>query len=620
MNRHWVVFFSSFLYSLTAGAAMPTEVGQTAFVKGRVLALHPDLEQRNLTQPSQGIFLKDRIETADQSFSVLEFLDKAKISVRPLSQFSVEDYVLTEHKASLKLDQGGIEVQMGEIGAQNPDELILKTPLATVSAQQGHFRVRLCGEDCAAEEQRKADKPAVETEVVARVAEIRGEVTAKSIGPLKPGQAHARKLSLGAPLYRLDEVSSGDKAETLLLFRDGGRISLGANSSMEIKDYRWQEPGIENHFALRLLRGGLRSMTGALGKADPGAISIETPVSLVGIRGTVFDLLLPEPKAGEEPELYSFVHQGEIELASAKAEPKRLKADEGSRQQADVVEAIRALPGDEALIGSDPRKARVDLVGDFGRHALAGAPSGLYVYALDGHVRIEGQMGPWEGRFLHLGRGGGAYVDAQGAIMRLDRPKNFQVWDMLEDEAEPEQAVPAVAPAVTAPPPPPPPGSTQGPPQTGRPFTPPGPTGFKPPPPVTGGCPPGTTWSKWKKSCLANNKASGCPAGQTFSKRTGRCIAKEAVPPRCPSGSFYSKRHGRCVTEARTSSRCPAGTFYSKRHGGCVREERQSSGASTAVKAAVGAAIAIGIIKAISGGRGGGHSHGGGGGCSGRCP
>ena len=36
MNWHWVVFAGSLLYSLTAGAAVPREVGQTAFVKGKV--------------------------------------------------------------------------------------------------------------------------------------------------------------------------------------------------------------------------------------------------------------------------------------------------------------------------------------------------------------------------------------------------------------------------------------------------------------------------------------------------------------------------------------------------------------------------------------------------------
>lgn len=594
MNWHWVVFAGSLLYSLTAGAAVPREVGQTAFVKGKVLALHPDLEQRELTQPKQGLFLKDRVETGDMSFSVLEFLDRAKVSVRPLSQFSVEDYVLEERKVRFSFEQGGVEVQMGEIGQDNPDQLVLQTPTAEISAQQGHLRVRLCGEDCAQEELKHGSKdiPLVH-EVVARIIEVAGKVVATGRQGDRGTEAQGRLLALGAPLYRQDSLTSDDGSRAMLLFRDGGRVSLGANSAMEIKDYRWQEPGHESHFALRLLRGGLRSMTGMLGQSKPQAMGIETPVGLVGIRGTVFDLLLAEPEADSQPVLYSYVHQGEVELTDVTAEPKVLRENQGSRLQQGAAESIEVLPGDEALIGSDPQKAQVDLVADFGRHALAGAPSGLYIYAVDGHVRIKGQLGPWSGRILHLGRGEAAYVDSQGALMRLDRPRAFQLQDELGEESLLSLLpVAAVAAAAALPPPSPPsgPGTGGGPQIKPPPVAPPEPTRLKkppPPPPVAKGCPPGTTWNKGRKSCVA--KTAGCPAGH-----------------------YYSKRHGRCLAKAATSTSCPAGTFYSKRYGGCVRKEKQDSGTSTAVKAAVGAAIAVGIINAISGGRGGGHSRGGG--------
>lgn len=558
MSRHLVVFVCSLFYTLIAGAVTPQEVGQTAFVKGQVLATHPGLEQRALAKAKQGIFLQDLIKTGDASFSVLEFLDKTKVSVRPLSRFGVQEYALAELKASLALEQGGVEVQMGEIGERNPNEMLLQTPTAEVSAQQGHFRVRICGEDCAKEHKDSAAPQPLEQEVVARVTEAAGKVIA--LGRVKGDQGAAgqgmqrRQLALGAPLYRQDQLTTGDASRAMLLFRDGGRIGLGANAALDIKDYRWQEGGHEDHVALRLLRGGLRSMTGTLGQTAPKAFSIETPVSLVGIRGTVFDLLLEEPQGSGQPALYSYVHQGAVELAGATG-PLVLQQAQGNRLQQGTSEPIAALPGDEAAIGSDPQQAQMDLEGDFGRQSLVGAPSGLYVYAVDGHVRIKGRLGPGKGRMLHLGRGEAAYVDAQGALVRLDRPRDFQ----LNNDFKQASQMPALplAPVVAMPPPPPPPPV--------RPLV-------KQPPPLP---PP--------------------PVKQ---------VKRPAPKPQgCPQGSTWSKRQGTCVTRVAT---CPKGTFYSKRHGGCIRSEQKqdSGGTSTAAKVAVGAAIAIGIMSILSGSKG----------------
>jgi hypothetical protein len=532
-------------------------VGQTAFTKGQVLAIHPGLEQRPLVKAKQGIFLQDIIETGDASFSVLEFLDKAKVSVRPLSRFGVQEYALAELKAALKLDQGGIEVQMGEIGEHSPSELVLQTPTAEVSAQQGHFRVRLCGDECALEHKDGADPQPLAQDVVARVIEVAGKVAA--LGRQKDANGtgesmQRRPLALGAPLYRQDQLVTGADAKVMLLFRDGGRVGLGANAALDIKNYRWQEPGHESHFALRLLRGGLRSMTGALGQTAPKAFSIETPVGLVGIRGTVFDLLLEGAAEGDQSALYTYVRQGEVNLSGA-AEPLVLQQDQGSRLAQGKSESISALPGDGAAIGSDPQQAQADMEADFGRQSLSGAPSGLYVYAVDGHVRLKGRSGPGEGRMLHLGRGEAAYVDGQGALMRLDRPRDFQLKNDFEQVSQ--LPVLPLAPVVAMPPPPPPAPPVRPLVKQPQPLPPPPVKQVKRPAPKPKGCPPGSTWSK---------------------------------------------RQGTCVTRVAT---CPKGTFYSKRHGGCIRsEQKQSSGASTAAKVAVGAAIAIGIMSIISGSKG----------------
>lgn len=95
-------------------------------------------------------------------------------------------------------------------------------------------------------------------------------------------------------LQRADPVYPGDTVATStgrvqLRFRDGGFVSLIPETSFKVEEFRWtgRTDGSESG-VFRLLKGGLRALTGAIGKVNRGSYRLETVVATIGIRGTLF--------------------------------------------------------------------------------------------------------------------------------------------------------------------------------------------------------------------------------------------------------------------------------------------------------------------------------------------
>jgi len=88
------------------------------------------------------------------------------------------------------------------------------------------------------------------------------------------------------------ELQSGDRIVTAdgraqLRFTDGAYVSVQPNSDFSIREYQFdgktdgKEKGV-----FGLVRGALRTVTGAIGRVNRGAYQIQTPTATIGIRGT----------------------------------------------------------------------------------------------------------------------------------------------------------------------------------------------------------------------------------------------------------------------------------------------------------------------------------------------
>ena len=115
--------------------------------RGVVNAVSSD-EERVLGQ-GDAVFVSDTVTTGDKSFAVLQFIDGAKVTVRPNSSMLVEEYVYTgsdKDAAVLSLVEGGLRVITGAMAKSHPDNYKVKTPVALMGVRGTEFSVMLCGD------------------------------------------------------------------------------------------------------------------------------------------------------------------------------------------------------------------------------------------------------------------------------------------------------------------------------------------------------------------------------------------------------------------------------------------------------------------------------------------
>jgi len=122
----------------------------------------------------------------------------------------------------------------------------------------------------------------------------RGEVTAISADVV-------RSLTQGDSVYVEDQVTTGDKSFAMLQFIDGAMVTVRPNSKVIIEQYVFNG-GDEDVALLNLMEGGLRIITGAMAKSRPESYKVQTPVALMGVRGTEFAIMLCGDQICDEEE------------------------------------------------------------------------------------------------------------------------------------------------------------------------------------------------------------------------------------------------------------------------------------------------------------------------------
>jgi hypothetical protein len=93
---------------------------------------------------------------------------------------------------------------------------------------------------------------------------------------------------------------------------DGARMALRPRSELVVDEYNFNDDDDDSSL-VSLTRGGLRTVTGALGRARPDKVKIDTPVATMGIRGTDMDTFFtPDPEASslEDTEAVLRVNEG----------------------------------------------------------------------------------------------------------------------------------------------------------------------------------------------------------------------------------------------------------------------------------------------------------------------
>lgn len=110
-------------------------------------------------------------------------------------------------------------------------------------------------------------------------------------------QGQKQPAVLNGHLHLGDVVSTGPKGRAGLLFSDGARVALDPESTLRMEKFRYAPAQKEFEMVLRLVRGVAAYISGKVAAFAPGAVRMETPVGVIGLRGTEFVVALA-PEAG----------------------------------------------------------------------------------------------------------------------------------------------------------------------------------------------------------------------------------------------------------------------------------------------------------------------------------
>lgn len=96
------------------------------------------------------------------------------------------------------------------------------------------------------------------------------------------------------PLTRGSEIQVGDTVNTQqgraqLRFEDGAYMSLQPETAFKVEQFRFRDNGGgDDSIIMNLLKGGMRTITGLIGRANRSNYKFRTEVATIGIRGTEY--------------------------------------------------------------------------------------------------------------------------------------------------------------------------------------------------------------------------------------------------------------------------------------------------------------------------------------------
>nr|WP_308410559.1 FecR family protein [Janthinobacterium sp. ROICE36] len=121
-------------------------------------------------------------------------------------------------------------------------------------------------------------------------AQVAGTVTQLS-GPMmaKKADGKVKILSLKSEVEAGDTLVTEKNTYALVKFIDNSEITLKPSTTFVVEQFAYQADQPDGDRAsFNLVKGGLRSLSGLLGKRNKERFEMKTPVATIGIRGTYF--------------------------------------------------------------------------------------------------------------------------------------------------------------------------------------------------------------------------------------------------------------------------------------------------------------------------------------------
>jgi hypothetical protein len=95
-----------------------------------------------------------------------------------------------------------------------------------------------------------------------------------------------RLLAKGAPIEEGDVINTAKKSFAVIRMLDNTKLTLKPGTTIAIGKFSIEKG--KEEACINLVKGGLRTVTGLIGKRKPDSFQVDTPIASIGIRGTDF--------------------------------------------------------------------------------------------------------------------------------------------------------------------------------------------------------------------------------------------------------------------------------------------------------------------------------------------
>jgi len=116
--------------------------------------------------------------------------------------------------------------------------------------------------------------------------EIAGSIKTASGGAVVVRGTQTLPASGGMHLFINDVLRTAADGHLGAILQDGTGIGLGPNTELKIDTFLFEPANGKLGLVLRLARGVIAYFSGKIAKLAPGAVTVETPVGVIGLRGT----------------------------------------------------------------------------------------------------------------------------------------------------------------------------------------------------------------------------------------------------------------------------------------------------------------------------------------------
>jgi len=212
---------------------------------------------------------------------------------------------------------------------------------------------------------------------------------------VQTGTAPGRTLRQGDEVQQGDTVSTGQLSSVVLKFDDGQVAALTSNSRMTITAYQYNPAAESGNVLLSLISGGMRAITGLIGRRAPAQVAYRAATATIGIRGT--DVTI----ATADGNVVVSVTEGAISFTM-----------NGQTVQVPAGQAIRARPDGTFSQGAIAQIAR-DLQGTPAGQAILNALGGIE--GLSSAVSQAAPGAPRQGQPGDQGQGQGQGTGTPGS-------------------------------------------------------------------------------------------------------------------------------------------------------------------------------------------------------------